>query len=216
MKWIGEAKAILNEPSPLTPVDYVNEYYHIRAANTYSQKGKTNNLKEYGKLTSYIMRHDIRTMEGLAARIDTVNSSVSSLKQRMDSDRNRIKELKDLLMWAEHFKHTTPIINQMNTIHFKGKRESFAQEHEAEIKLYRLAKRKLSACCDVNQALPTKQWTQELESIEAKQTKVFAEYKPLQEETQVLWQIRRCVEQSSIQRNNDRKAQLKQTKENER
>ena len=127
VKWIGEAKAILNEPSPLTPVDFVNDYFHIRAANTYSQKGKTSNVKEYGKLTSYIMRHDIRTMEDLAVRIDTVNSSVSRLKQRMDGDRNRIKELKDLLMWAEHFKRTTPIINQMNAIHFKGKRESFAE-----------------------------------------------------------------------------------------
>ena len=71
----------------------------------------------------------------------------------------------------------------------------FAQEHEAEIKLYRLAKRKLSACCDVEKAIPVRNWQEEINLIESEKTTSYAKYKPLREETQILWKIKHSIEQ---------------------
>ena len=60
----------------------------------------------------------------------------------------RIKELKDLLRHAESYRQLKPLLNEMNAIKWKGKRQKFKEAHEQELRLLYVTQRKLKTASD--------------------------------------------------------------------
>ena len=54
----------------------------------------------------------------------------------------RMKELQNLIRYADDFKRLRPLYDELNAIKFKKKRDAFYAEHESELRLFHLAKRK--------------------------------------------------------------------------
>ena len=194
LSWMAEIKAALNEKLERGPMDYLGAYQTTRMAGACTQKAKVKNLKDYARLSSFVMAHKLSTMDDMAAFGERIDSDLDALKQTMSYCATRKKELKDWLNWGNLLQTNQPVMAKLSIIHFKGARERYAQEHEHEIKLYRMAKRKLGAVVDVTKPLPVAEWEKEIEALERTSKEAYAQFQPLREEAQTLWTIKYQVQ----------------------
>ncbi len=194
LKWMAEVKTILDEKPERGPSDYVSAYQSMRMAGAYSQKAKTQNVKEYAQLISFMTTHKLYTMADMEACSETLDAAMDAHSTTMKECDARKKELKELLNLADAFTQNAQIMTKLGTIHFKGAREKFMQEHQSEIKLYHKAKRKLSTCCDIEKPLPLAEWKQEIALLERKSQKAHEAFRHLRDDTYALWKIKYRVQ----------------------
>ena len=102
---------------------------------------------------------------------------------------SRMKELQNLIRYADDFKRLRPLYEELNTIKFRKKRNVFYVEHESELRLFYLAKRKLDAVSP-DHKFPVSAWKKELKELEASYEKEAEKLKPIREELKELYRIR--------------------------
>lgn len=67
-----------------------------------------------------------------------------TIKTNLDAKHSRIKQLRELLRYADQYERLKPVHNQLRDIKWKSKREQFKTEHESELRQFYLARRKLT------------------------------------------------------------------------
>lgn len=106
------------------------------------------------------------------------------------SFQSRMKELRDLLRYADQYERSKPVHDQLNAIKWKSKREQFKAEHESELKQFYLARRKLA------NGIHTAEWQRELHALEQECEAEYAKYKPLRDEMKKLLDVKYCVDRA--------------------
>jgi predicted nucleotidyltransferase len=77
----------------------------------------------------------------------------------------------------------------LNAIKFKKKRDAFCSEHESELKLFYLVKRKLAAVSPEHK-FPVPEWKKELKKLEVSYEKQSEELEPIRQELKELYRIK--------------------------
>lgn len=186
-------KDIRNEPGqPYSPSlgRLLSDYYDARNAGAWSSKAKVGNLKRLTSAIVYLEENDLHTLADLEARLDSLHTALDKTKTALDANKKRSRELRELLRYAEIYKHFKPLHDQLCAIRWKSKREQFKAEHESELKQFYLARRKLP------DGIHTAEWQHELVTLERENDAVYAEYKALHSELAKLLDVKHCVDRA--------------------
>ena len=213
MDWIGTLKEKLSQPKPKTLADLLIAYYDKRNAGAWSGKAKIANLKEMSQAVNYLTDHNIATLEELKAFADALGNEVDALRDSMKAKATRIKELKDLLRYAESCRQLKPLLDEMNAIKWKGKRQKFKEAHEQELRLLYVAQRKLKAASDAEGRYSESAWKQEIAKLEYERKAEYEKFKAMRENLMELLKVKHCVDVAANQQEQEQRRQLQQNQE---
>ena len=188
--WLTELRAELDKPQQPTLAELLADYCDARNAGAWSSKAKLSNLKHFAAAAAYLLENGLHTLDDLQARLDLLRKRLSDVKSNLDAKHSRIKELRDLLRYAEQYERAKPVHDQLNAIKWKSKREQFKAEHESELKQFYLARRKLP------DGIHTAEWQRELHALEQECEAEYAKYKPLRDEMKKLLDVKCCVDRA--------------------
>lgn len=187
--WLKEVKAELDKPREQDLIALLNRYYSHRSHNAYSQKGVIHNLKEMNETYQYLNENQLFTLEDLEHRVESQQSTVESLKQKLDRQTDRMKELRRLNSDLDTYERLKPVYDKLQTFKFKRSREKFKEEHEGDLRLFYIVRRRLKE--EFKEDKPDrKKIVTEYARLEAAHEKTYARFQPIREEFQRLWRIR--------------------------
>ena len=185
--WLTELRAESQQP---TLAALLTDYYDARNAGAWSRKAKVSNLKRFAAAAAYLQENGLHTFDDLQTHLDLLRKRLSDVKSNLDAKHGRMKELRDLLRYAEQYERFKPIHDQLNAIKRKTKHEQFKTEHESELRQFYLARRKLT------DGIRTAEWKRELDALEQDCEDEYAKYKPLRDEMKKLLDVKYCVDRA--------------------
>ncbi len=188
--WLTELRAELDKPQQPTLAELLADYCDARNAGAWSNKAKISNLKRFAAAAAYLQENDLHTLDDLRARLDLLRKSLHGVKTNLDAKHSRMKELRDLLRYADQYECFKPIHDQLGALKWKTKREQFKAEHESELKQFYLARRKLA------NGIHTAEWQRELDALKQDCEDEYAKYKPLRDEMKRLLDVKYCVDRA--------------------
>ncbi len=196
LNWIRAAKEKLTEKQPQPLRQMLSDYYHGRNAGTWSRKAKISNAKQFADALLYLSQHDIETLEDLEARLESISSQAGSLKDRMSAAAQRVSDLDEMIRLGETFLRTKPIVEELNSIHWKGRREKFEVAHEADLRAFQAARRVLKERYGITGAkgIAIQGWQKEQAQLKRDREKMYEQYAPLQDELGQLLMVKHYAE----------------------
>ena len=198
--WLTELRAESQQP---TLAALLTNHCDARNAGAWSSKAKVSNLKRFAAAAAYLQENSLHTLDDLQTRLDSLHTRLRSVKSNLDAKHSRMKELRDLLRYADQYERSKPVHDQLNAIKWKSKREQFKVEHESELRQFYLARRKLT------DGIHTAKWQRELDALEQECEAEYAKYKPLRDEMKTLLDVKHCVDRAlSGEKGEGRKTRL--------
>ena len=76
-------------------------------------------------------------------KLSELNEKIDYFKEQSSKKSARLKEIDNLIIWAQHYAENKPVADELAKIKWKAKREKFQAENENALRLYHLAERKL-------------------------------------------------------------------------
>ena len=195
LNWIATLKKEIEEAKHHKPylIELIGQYYKDRNRGAWSQKAKNQNFKRFVAAYNFLQENDLHTVEQLEERVHQLSLETDTLLSLINANAAREKKLKEMILRGENVKHIQPLIDQMNAIHWKGKREKFRAVHQGEIDLYYASKRYLEQYHHVMEPMIA-DWEKELEQLQQEHKKLYDEYKPLRETLNEMLNVKYCVE----------------------
>lgn len=216
MTSIAEAEAKLKEPESPALLEILNQYFEQRNAGAWSNKAKLNNLKDFTHLICVIQERKIVTLADFESYMHGYQEKSTAMTAELKKKSARMQELSDLIRYADNFKRLAPLYEELNAIKFKKKREAFAAEHDSELRLFHLAKRKLDVAAP-DHKIPLQEWKKELAELSESYAKESKELKPIRAELKELYTIKSKLDtilrQTQDKNNETRKETHAQEKE---
>ena len=191
--WIAEAKAELAKPQAPNLVSLLNAYYTQRKAGAYSQKGKISNLKEMNETFNYLRENGIYTLEDLESRVESHRTKTDNLKTTMDAENARMKAIRSLSDDSNTFQRLKPVYEGLRKIKFDKPRAAYKAEHEAELKQFYAARRRLTAEFPDGK-VNMKKLSEEYDALVQTHTATYEQFKSVREDLQRLWKVKSCVD----------------------
>ena len=192
-EWIN---ALRSEPeASKTPTlwELVSEAQQRRYAQAWSQKGKVRDLKQFAETVNFLQAHHLFTLEDLSARLSQTRSAFHQLSDALHSTSSRIRELEALIRQADIYAKNKPIYENLNAIHWKSRRDAYAQEHDGELRLFYAARRILKE--KLGDKPPTvKVWKEKLETLRQSYAEQAPRLIPLRDELLKLSQVQHNVD----------------------
>ncbi len=192
-KWLAERRAYKEKLKEPSPVDYITQYAQMRNLNAWSNKAKKQILQKMLDTFGFIKRHNLRTMDDLEALTDSISSQADTILTKTRANTARVKKLDEMIRFGKNILETQSIMDQMNAIHWKGRREKFRTAHEREINLHQMSKRILKQKHGVTE-IKLSAWQREKAELEAANEKLYQEYKPLKEKMKGVMEVKRQIE----------------------
>lgn len=186
--WLSDARVKLDKPYSPSLAKLLADYFDARNAGAWSSKAKVGNLKRLTSAIVYLEENDLHTLADLEARLDSLHTALDKTKTALDANKKRSRELRELLRYAEIYKHFKPLHDQLCAIRWKSKREQFKAEHENELRQFYLARRKLPDGSHIAE------WQRELETLKRDSDAAYAEYKALRAELTKLLDVKYCID----------------------
>ena len=191
--WIKEIKAELAKPQTPDLVFLLRAYYSKRSAGAYSQKGKISNLKEMNETFNYLRANGIYTLEDLESRVSEHSAATESLKKTLDEQTARMKAIKQLYDSSAAFQSLKPVYDGLQKIKFEKPRAKYKAEHEAELKQFYAARRKLTGEFPDGK-VDMKKLTEEYDELEQAHNTTYGEFKTVRDDLHRLWKVKSCVD----------------------
>ena len=191
--WIAEMKAELAKPQAPDLVSLLNAYYTQRKAGAYSQKGKISNLKEMNETFNYLRENGIYTLADLESRVESHSTTVNSLKETLDTQTARMKAIRQLQDYRDTFHRLKPVFDGLQKIKFEKPRAKYKAEHEAELKQFYTARRKLTEEFPDGKVDMGK-LSKEYDMLEQEHETTYAEFKTVREDLQRLWKVKSNID----------------------
>ena len=185
--WLTELRA---ESQPPTLAALLADYCDARNAGAWSRNAKVSNLKRFAAAAAYLQESGLHTLDDLQNHLDLLRKRLHGVKSNLDAKHSRIKQLRDLLRYADQYERTKPIYDQLGALKWKSKREQFKAEHESELRQFYLARRKLP------DGIRTAEWQRELDTLKQDCEDEYAKYKPLRDEMKRLLDVKYCVDRA--------------------
>ena len=174
-----------NKPSTANEVD---------GFNISIQGGKVGNLKYFAKVINYLTEKGIATLEDLEAHLADHSERTETVNAAMKTMSARKKELENLLHYADLYREAKPIYDEWKGIKWKSKKEKFEVEHERDLKMFRMARRKLEKHFSPAGKIPVQAWRQELALLQQQYQAEYERYKPMREDLMELLRVKNCVD----------------------
>ena len=190
-KWVSE-----NHQSSL--IQSLNTYNSMRNAGAYSQTAKVKNLKELTADINLLKTNGIETFEDLQSKLDELSEKIDGFKERSSKKSARLKEIDNLLIWAQHYAENKPVADELAKIKWKAKREKFQAENENVLRLYHMSERKLQPYFK-NGKLPISAWKAERLQVQKDFEDIQKQFSAVRDDVKRLWQIKYKVERSNNQ-----------------
>ena len=191
--WIKEIKAELAKPQTPDLVFLLRAYYSKRSAGAYSQKGKISNLKEMNETFNYLRANGIYSLEDLESRVSEHSAATESLKKTLDEQTARMKAIKQLYDSSAAFQSLKPVYDGLQKIKFEKPRAKYKAEHEAELKQFYAARRKLTGEFPDGK-VDMKKLTDEYDELEQAHNTTYGEFKTVRDDLHRLWKVKSCVD----------------------
>ena len=191
--WIKEIKAELAKPQTPDLVFLLRAYYSKRSAGAYSQKGKISNLKEMNETFNYLRANGIYSLEDLEHRVSEHSAATESLKKTLDEQTARMKAIKQLYDSSAAFQSLKPVYDGLQKIKFEKPRAKYKAEHEAELKQFYAARRKLTGEFPDGK-VDMKKLTEEYDELEQAHNTTYGEFKTVRDDLHRLWKVKSCVD----------------------
>ena len=197
MEWIAGVREKLREPQQPDLAQLLNLYHAKRNAGAWSRAGQLSNLKRMSEIVNYLSENNIGSVEELHACADKVFREASDLNGQIKNLRASVKVIDDLFRWSDYLSEYKPLIEKMNGIRFKSRREKFKQEHEKELNLYYMARRKLKGHLDQDGNLPDSKlasWKKEKAKLAREVEQLSSQHRVLRDEQKKLTDIQVIVD----------------------
>ena len=185
--WLEEIRAESQSP---TLAALLTDYYDMRNAGAWSNKAKVSNLKRFAAAAAYLQENSLHTLDDLQNHLDLLRKSLHGVKSNLDAKHSRIKQLREMMRYAEQYERFKPIHDQLGALKWKAKREQFKTEHESELRQFYLARRKLA------DGIHTAEWQRELDALKQELEDEYAKYRPLRDEMKKLLDMKYCVDRA--------------------
>ena len=207
---IKEIKAELDKPQSDPVIVPLQRYFDMRNAKAYSQKAKVSNLKELSDMANYLKASEIYTMDDLESRVSTLKDTVDELKNTMDAETARMKEMRKMPEYVSTLQELKPIVDGLQKIKFDKAKAKYKAEHEKELKRYYAARRKVLEMFPDGKydgRILNKQYAE----LEQTHKETYAKFVAIREEYQRIWHIQSYVErglgntEQAQQKKNNRK-----------
>ena len=191
--WIKEMKTELAKPKTPDLASLLSAYYSKRSAGAYSQKGKISNLKEMNETFNYLRANGIYTLEDLESRVSEHSATTESLKKTLDGQTARMKAIKQLYDSSATFQSLKPVYDGLQKIKFEKPRAKYKAEHEAELKQFYAARRKLTGEFPDGK-VDMKKLSAEYDALEQAHETTYGEFKTVRDDLHRLWKVKSCVD----------------------
>ena len=188
--WLSDTRVTLDKPQSPSLAKLLADYYDERNTGAWSNKAKIGNLKRLTSAIAYLNENGLHTLADLETRLDSLHSSLDEAKTTLNTNKKRLKELRELLRYAELYERFKLIHDEMCGIHWKSKREQFKSEHESELRQFYLARRKLA------DGIHVAEWQRELATLERENDASYTKYKALRAELTKLLDVKYCVDRA--------------------
>ena len=106
----------MDKPQQPTLAELLADYCDARNAGAWSNKAKISNLKRFAAAAAYLQENDLHTLDDLRARLDLLRKSLHGVKTNLDAKHSRMKELRDLLRYADQYECFKPIHDQLGAL----------------------------------------------------------------------------------------------------
>lgn len=191
--WMAEVKEELSKPQTPSLADLLIAYYDERNAGAWSNKARTDNLKQFAEAVNYLTENKLFTLEDLQERLSSVSGEFETLGSSMKEKSARMKELQELIKHGENYQRLKPVYTELNNIKFKKQREKFEEAHGADLRLFYAARRILKEKLD-GETIALKAWKQEYAQLKTEYAELSLQHKPLREEVIRLRQVQNAVD----------------------
>ena len=202
-EWLAEAKEILKEPQEVYLAQLLSDAHALRnqTAMTYARgktKAKKNNLKRFMNECDYLKQRGVLTLSDFEKHLSSVSENVESRKSSMHQKQTRLKELQQLMEDAKTYAALKPIFDEMKKEKycFTKAKEKYKAEHEGELRRFYMVKRKLKESGFEKDPFPLDAWQKEFSELSAQREAEYQEYKLLQKDLTILYQIKGDVDQA--------------------
>lgn len=183
----------LSKPETPPLIQLLCDHLEKRNQDAYSNKGKVRNLKQFSETISFLEQQNIHTHDELKSRVESLEAKFHVLTDSLQAKSKRMDELKKLLQAAEAYKELKPIFDEMNQIHWKGRREKFAQEHDSDLRRFYAVRRTLQESVG-DKKIPLTNWQNEFNQLKTEYKKLSNDYVPIRDEMLKLSQVQHNVD----------------------
>lgn len=185
---IKEIKAEMKQPQAESVIIPLTRYFDMRNDRAYSQKAKVSNLKEFNKLSNYLLEKKIYTIEDLEARVEAMRNEVDELKATLDKETERMKEIRKMPEYLGAFKQLKSVFDDLQKIKFAKAKDKYKAEHASELRQFYAARRK------IQDEFPDGKYDsrvldKEYAELEQQHKENYAKFVVIREEKQQLWDI---------------------------
>ena len=202
-EWIQEAKEILKEPQEVYLADLLRESLRMRdaVAMTYARgrfKAKHNNTKRFMEECDYLKRRGVLTLSDFEKYLSTAYEKVDASKSSMNEKQQRLKELQKLMDDVKTYLELKPVFDELKKekYRFAKAKEKYKTEHDSELRRFHMVKRKLKEQGFEKDSFPLKEWQKEFSELSAQREAEYQEYKLLQKDLTLLYQIKGDVDKA--------------------
>ena len=204
---IREISAVLTAPRERSLAELVTDYYSDRNAGAWSRTAKIGNLKSMSQMVNFLRTNNLHTVADLDSRKNSLYAKLEEKETSGKAAESRMKETSELLRQAQNYADSKPIYDKWYGIRFSGMKEKYKTEHEAELRKYQMAARKLKPHFHDGR-LPLTKWRNELVALEKEHEQRKAELNALKAEVRSLTQIAVTVDYAlGDKRKKEREAQ---------
>ena len=183
-------------------IEILIQNWEQRNAGAWSLKAKAKNFHDYSTLLEFLKERKLYRLADLEKYMDGIKEKSNSMNAELKAKSSRMKELQNLIRYADDFKRLRPLYDELNAIKFRKKREAFYAEHESELRLFYLAKRKLDAVSP-DHKFPVPAWKKELKGLEVSYKKQSKELEPIRQELKELYRIKGKIDYILRQQNKE-------------
>ena len=195
--WISEIRQAIAEidmkPQQIPLVTLLEQSFEESITDRRGQKRTTQGEYErFTAVTGYMHEHDVMTVEDLDNRLNELNAAGLPVKEQMKQLSNRIRTIEKLVEYGDRRASLDPIHDEYLKIHWKGRKEKFAQEHKDALDAWKSADRYL------RKNLPDQEYNgdalkRELSSLKRQLDGLYEQIRPQNEELELLKDVRSYV-----------------------
>ena len=127
------------------------------------------------------------------SRVSEHSAATESLKKTLDEQTARMKAIKQLYDSSAAFQSLKPVYDGLQKIKFEKPRAKYKAEHEAELKQFYAARRKLTGEFPDGK-VDMKKLTEEYDELEQAHNTTYGEFKTVRDDLHRLWKVKSCVD----------------------
>ena len=141
-------------------------------------------------------RRGVLTLSDFEKYLSTAYGKVDSSKSSMKQKQQRLKELQQLIEDAKIYAALKPVSDEMKKekYRFTKAKDKYKAEHDSELHRFYMIKRKLKEKGFENGSFTLSAWQKEFAELSAQRESEYQEYKLLQKDLTMLYQIKGDVD----------------------